>query len=77
MSPSLGLVPPLMFWGLSAYCGELRSGIVEIPDRRYEKASETSPNQSLHRSPGAPVTQLARATRAPAAGAGELRSYAP
>ncbi len=33
----------------------------------------TASNQSLHRSPGASVTRLARATRAPAAGAGELR----
>ena len=34
------------------------------------------PNQSLHRSPDASVTRLAYATRAPAAGAGELRRYA-
>jgi hypothetical protein len=37
-----------------------------------------SANQSLHRSPNAPVTRLASATRAPAAGAGELsRSATP
>ena len=34
-------------------------------------------NQSLHRSPYAPVTRHARASRAPAAGAGELNRYVP
>ena len=35
-------------------------------------SGQTTPNQSLHRSPDASVTRLARASRAPAAGAGEL-----
>ena len=38
-----------------------------------EVSERVPPNQSLHRSPDAPVTRLASATRAPAAGAGELR----
>ena len=39
--------------------------------KRFDESAPS--NQSLHRSPDAPVTRLADATRAPAAGAGELR----
>jgi len=40
------------------------------------KVSDAQPIAPLHRPPDVPVTRLARATRAPAAGAGELNRWA-
>jgi hypothetical protein len=41
-----------------------------------ENGDYMMPNNALHRAPDASVTRLARATRAPLAGAGELTRYA-